>query len=58
MFVQPRDEPALFEIGDSLGAMTSELKPSKFIEEYVSGGPKYYAYKIVDSATGETKTVR
>jgi len=57
MFVQPRDEPALVETGDNLGAMTSELKPSQFIEEYVSGGPKNYAYKIVDSATGERKTV-
>ena len=37
--------------------MTSELKPSQFIEEYVSGGPKDYAYKIVDSATDERKTV-
>jgi len=57
MFVQPRDEPALVETGDNLGAMTSELKPLQFIEEYVSGGPKNYAYKIVDSATGERKTV-
>jgi len=57
MFVKPRDEPALVETGDNLGAMTSELKPSQFIEEYVSGGPKNYAYKIFDSATGERKTV-
>ena len=57
MSVQPKDEPTLVEIGDNFGAMTSELKPSQFIEEYVSGGPKNYAYKIVDSATGERKTV-
>jgi len=37
--------------------MTSELKPSQFIEEYVRSGPKNYAYKIVDSATGERNTV-
>jgi len=40
MFVQPRDEPALVEIEDNPGAMTSELKPSQFIEEYVSCGTK------------------
>jgi len=40
MFVQPRDESALVEIGENLGSITSELKPPQFIEEYVSGGPK------------------
>ena len=38
-------------------AMTSELKSSEFIEEFVSGGPKNYAYKIVNTATDERKTV-
>jgi len=57
LFVQPRGEPALVEIGDNLGNMTSGLRPPKFIEEYVSGGPKNYAYKIVDSDTGERKSV-
>jgi hypothetical protein len=37
--------------------MTSELKPSEYIEEFVSGGPKNYAYKIVNSATNQRKTV-
>ena len=37
--------------------MTSELKPSEYIEEFVSGGPKNYAYKVVDSVTGERKHV-
>jgi len=40
VFFQARDEPALVETGDKLGAITSELKPSQFIEEYGSGGPK------------------
>jgi len=31
LFVQPRDEPALLEAGDGLGAMTSELRPFEFI---------------------------
>ena len=52
MFVQPSDEPALVDTVDNLGAMTSELGTSQFIKEYVSGGPKNYAYKIVDFATG------
>ena len=37
--------------------MTSELKPGEFICELVSGGPKNYAYKSVDSVTSEEKTV-
>jgi len=57
MFVQPRHEPALVETEDNLGAKTSELKPSQFIEEFVSVGQKNYAYKIVDPATGERKSV-
>ena len=37
--------------------MTSELKPGEFICEFVSGGPKNYAYKAINSVTGEEKTV-
>jgi len=37
--------------------MTSELKPNEFICEFVSGGPKNYAYKSINSLTGEEKTV-
>ena len=40
VFVQLRDGLALVETRDNLGAMTSELKPSELIEEFVSGGPK------------------
>jgi len=57
LFVQPRDEPALVETGDNLGAMTSELRPFEFIVEYVSVGPQNYANKIVYTTTGEGKTV-
>ena len=56
IFVQPRDA-ALVQTGDCLGAMTSELKPWELICEFVSGGPKNYAYKSIDSVTGEEKTV-
>ena len=41
-------EPAL---GNFLGELTSELKPSQFIEEFVSLGPKTYAYRTNDSKT-------
>jgi len=57
VFVQPRDGPALVETGDNLGAMTSEMKTSEFIEKFVSGGLKNYAYKTVHTATGKRKAV-
>jgi len=37
--------------------MTSELHPYEFISEFVSGGPKNYAYRVMIGATGEEKTV-
>ena len=37
--------------------MTSELLPGFHIEEFVSGGPKNYAYRIVDPMTGMRETV-
>jgi hypothetical protein len=39
----------MIKYGDRLGDMTSELKPGKYIEEFVSGGPKIYSYKVVNS---------
>jgi hypothetical protein len=57
IFVQQSAEYPLVETGDSLGAMTSELKPSEIIEEFVSRGPKTYAYKLVNTVTGERKRV-
>ena len=43
VYIQPRDGPALVEIGDCLGAMTSKLKPNEIIREFVKGGPRNYA---------------
>ena len=40
IYIKPRDGTAMVETGDCLGAMTSELKPSEFISEFVSGGPR------------------
>jgi hypothetical protein len=37
--------------------MTSELKLSESIVDYVSGGPKNYAYRVMDTVTGRPKTV-
>jgi hypothetical protein len=37
--------------------MTSEMQPDQYIEKFVSGGPKNYAYVMVDRAKGCRKTV-
>ena len=37
--------------------MTSELKPGHHIREYVGAGPKNYAYKTINTVTGEQNTV-
>jgi hypothetical protein len=57
IYIQPDGQPALIETGDCLGAMTSELKQSCHIDEFVSRGPKNYAYRTINPATGETDTV-
>jgi len=58
IYIQPKDEPSLIETGDKLGDMTSELRPSESISEFVSGGPKNYVYKIVtEGKKEEEKTV-
>src|SRR5215510_5728197 len=58
LYIQDDDKPALIQCGDNLGDMTNELKPNEFIHEFVSGGPKNYAYKISNTdASKEPKTV-
>jgi hypothetical protein len=57
IYMQPNEGPQLIETGDRLGDMTSELKPSEMILEFVSGVPKNYAYKVKDIVTGRSKTV-
>ena len=57
IYTQPAAEPPLLETGDGLGAMMSELKPGLHIEEFVNGGPKHYAYRIVDPLTGNRDMV-
>jgi len=53
IYIQAMDEPALIETGDKLEVMTSELRPTEFISEFVSGGPKNYAYMVMTGGTGE-----
>jgi hypothetical protein len=56
IFVQRENRAPMIECGDNLGDMQSELKPGEYIREFVSGGPKNYAYRVVN-AEGVVKTV-
>jgi hypothetical protein len=57
IYIQNGSEPPLIDCGDKLGSMTNELQPGEFIEEFVSGGPKNYAYRVVGVGTDASKTV-
>jgi hypothetical protein len=58
LFIQKESEPPLIETGDNLGDMKNELKPGEYISEFVSGGPKNYAYRVVNrDASKPSKTV-
>jgi len=57
MYIQPKDEPNLIETGHKLGDMTSDLRTTEYISEFVSGVPKNYAYKVIDTATVRATTV-
>ena len=53
---------ALYEpsTGNFIGDMTDELEgygPGSYIKEFVSGGPKNYAYKLFSSSTNEEECV-
>ncbi|KAJ8909911.1 hypothetical protein NQ315_014918 [Exocentrus adspersus] len=43
--------------GEFLGDMTDELGAGSYITEFVSGGPKNYAYKYFDAKDNEEKVV-
>jgi hypothetical protein len=47
----------LIECGDRLEDMTDELKPGEYNNEFVSAGPKNYAYKICERDSGNLQTV-
>jgi len=57
IYIQQQDEPALIETGDKLVDMTSELRRSEFISEFVSGGHKNYAYRVMTGGTGEKNSM-
>jgi len=57
IYIQPKgDRPPLIETGDNFGDMTSELRPSESISEFVSGGSKNYAYRVL-TGDGQERTV-
>jgi len=59
IYIQPKGDgtPQLIEKEDKLGEMSSELRPSETITEFVCGGPKNYAYRVLDTGDGREKTV-
>jgi hypothetical protein len=50
--MKQKDEPALVERGTVCGAMTSELKPGHYIEEFFAGVRKTNSNRKVDPVTG------
>ena len=54
LYIQSEGGPRLVECGDRLGDMTNELGDGEYIEEFVSGGPKNYAYKACNGDTTRT----
>jgi len=56
-YIQPKDDLNLIETGDRMGDMTSELRPTDYVSEFVSGDPKNYTHKVIDIVTGRADTV-
>jgi hypothetical protein len=56
IYIKDDAEPPLIDCGDKLGSMTNELQSGEFIEEFVSGGPKNYAYRVVGGGGGTDTT--
>lgn len=55
IYFQPRDDP---ETVHRLGHMTSELRDSVSVVEFLIRGPKNYEYSVLDTASGPVeKTV-
>jgi len=52
-YILPWEEPTLIETGYKLGDVTSEMRPSEFISQFASGGPKNYAYRFMTGGTGK-----
>ena len=59
IFIHKVDEPPKVKTGDYLGHLTDELEEfdsGSFIQEFVSGGPKNYAFSVFCPSTGKHKT--
>jgi len=54
IFIQPSGELWPIATGNKLRDMKSELKPSEFVVEFLSGGPKYYAYRLITNEGEKT----
>ena len=48
VYIQSNNEPPLSECADKLGSLTNELQPGECTEDFVSGGPKNYAHRVVN----------
>jgi hypothetical protein len=57
IYIRKCGQPPAVVYGDKLGDMSSELGPEEYIEEFVFGGPKNYAYRTVSTRTLARKTV-
>jgi hypothetical protein len=57
LYVQRTDEQPLITCADNLGDMVSELGPSEYIQEFVSGGLTNYVYRVINKTTGRNKTI-
>ena len=59
IFIQKVDEPPKVKTGEYLGHLTDDLEEfgsGSFIEEFVSGGPKNYAFSVFCPSTGKHTT--
>ena len=60
IFVTRPQDVYMPKLGSFLGDWTDELAdygPGSYITEFVSGGPKNYAFKVLCPTTGKTETV-
>ena len=59
IYIQNVNEPPKFGTGYYLGDLTDELEEfdsGSYIEEFVSGGPKNYAFSVTSPTTGKRTT--
>jgi hypothetical protein len=57
IYIQKCGQPPAVTCGDKLGDMSNWLGLDEYIEEFVSGGPKNYSYRMANARTLEKETV-